>query len=234
VGHSLAGFLTMHCFLQHPEMFNAYLASSPAMHMNNSAYLKIAEEKINNATERNNRLFFNVAYENAPYLENAKKIDSLLQFKKLKGLSYQFQYYPNETHGTVYMKSFYDGLHYIFQMDPPGAGLKLSEITWDMFENHYKDMSKVFGYTMKPEESLINNYGYQFLLTEKNIDKALEFFKKNIENYPQSGNVYDSYAEALLVKGDKKNAIINYEKAFQMDPTNMPARDIVNKLKAEQ
>jgi predicted negative regulator of RcsB-dependent stress response len=34
--------------------------------------------------------------------------------------------------------------------------------------------------------------------------------------------VYDSYAEALLVKGDKKNAIINYEKAFQMDPTICP------------
>jgi len=50
VGHSLAGFLTMHCFLQHPEMFNAYLASSPAMHMDNSIYLKIAEEKINNTT----------------------------------------------------------------------------------------------------------------------------------------------------------------------------------------
>jgi hypothetical protein len=83
------------------------------------------------------------------------------------------------------MKSFYDGLHYYFSDGSPGAGLKLSEITWDMFENHYKDMSKVFGYTMKPEESLINNYGYQFLLTEKNIDKALEFFKKNIENYPQ-------------------------------------------------
>jgi predicted alpha/beta superfamily hydrolase len=234
VGHSLAGFLTMHCFLQHPQMFNAYLASSPALNMDNSAYLKIAEEKINNATERKNRLFFNVAYENAPYLENAKRIDSLLQLKKLKGLSFQFQYYPKETHGTVYMKSFYDGLHYIFQMDPPGAGLKLSDITWSMFENHFKNMSEIFGYAMKPEESLINNYGYQFLLTERNIDKALEFFKKNVENYPQSANVYDSYAEALLAKGDKKNAIVNYEKAFQMDPTNTPARDIVNKLKAEQ
>ena len=234
VGHSLAGFLTMHCFLQHPEMFNAYLASSPAMHLDNSAYLKIAEEKINNATERNNRLFFNVAHEIDPYLRNAKKIDSLLQAKKLKGLSFQFQYYPKETHGTVYMKSFYDGLHYIFQMDPPDAGMQLKDIKWELFENHYKNISEIFGCSMKPEESSINNYGYQFLQVEKNIDKALEFFKKNVENYPQSANVYDSYAEALLAKGDKKNAMINYEKAFQMDPTNTAARDIVNKLKNEK
>jgi len=232
VGHSLAGFLTMHCFLQHPEMFNAYLASSPAMHLDNSTYLKIAEEKINNSTERNNRLFFNVAHENVPYLRNAKRIDSLLQAKKLKGLSFQFQYYPKETHGTVYMKSFYDGLHYIFQMDPPGAGMQLNDIKWELFEKHYKDLSEIFGYSMKPEESAINNYGYQFLQVEKNIDKALEFFKKNVENYPQSANVYDSYAEALLAKGDKKNAMLNYEKAFQLDPTNTAARDIVNKLKS--
>ena len=234
VGHSLAGFLTMHCFLQHPEMFNAYLASSPAMHMDNSIYLKIAEEKINNTTERNNRLFFNVAHEDVPYLRNAKKIDSLLQAKKLKGLSFQFQYYPKETHGTVYMKSFYDGLHYIFQMDPPDAGMQLNDINWELFENHYKNLSEIFGYSMKPEESAINHYGYQFLLVEKNVDKALEFFKKNVENYPQSANVYDSYGEALLAKGDKKNAMLNYEKAFQLDPTNTAAGDIVNKLKNEQ
>jgi len=234
VGASLAGWLTMHCFLQHPQMFNAYLASSPAMQMDNSAYMKVAEEKIKNATERNNRLFFNVGYENAPYLQNAKRIDSLLKSKKLKGLSFQFQYYPNETHATVHMKSFYDGLHYILQMDPPGAGLKLSDITWSLFENHYKNVSEIFGYSMEPEENLINDYGYQFLLNEKNVDKALEFFKKNVENYPQSANVYDSYAEALLLKGDKKNAIANYEKAFQMDSTNTAARDIVNKLKSEK
>lgn len=234
VGHSLAGFLTMHCFLEQPEMFNAYLASSPAMHLDNSIYLKIAEEKINNATERNNRLFFNVAHEDFPYLRNAKKIDSLLQAKKLKGLSFQFQYYPKETHGTVYMKSFYDGLHYIFQMDPPDAGMHLSDISWELFENHYKNLSAIFGYPMKPTESNINNYGYQLLHVEKNVDKALEFFKKNVENYPQSANVYDSYAEALLAKGDKKNAIFNYEKAFQMDPANTAARDIVTKLKNEQ
>ena len=87
---------------------------------------------------------------------------------------------------------------------------------------------------MKPDEDVINNYGYIFLNQEKDVDKALEFFKKNIENYPQSSNVYDSYAEALLVKGDKKNALINYEKAFKMDSTNTNARDIIIKMREEK
>ena len=87
---------------------------------------------------------------------------------------------------------------------------------------------------MKPPESVINNYGYRFLSNWNDIDKALEFFKKNVENYPNSDNVYDSYGEALLKKGDKKNAMLNYEKAFQLDPANTAARDMVNKLKSEQ
>ena len=86
---------------------------------------------------------------------------------------------------------------------------------------------------MKPPENIVNNYGYVFLQGGE-LDKALEFFKKNVENYPNSDNVYDSYGEALLKKGDKKNAMLNYEKAFQLDPTNTAARDIVNKLKSEQ
>ena len=85
---------------------------------------------------------------------------------------------------------------------------------------------------MKPPESKINSYGYKLLFID--VDKALEFFKKNVENYPQSSNVYDSYAEALLKKGDKKNAMLNYEKAFQLDPANTAARDMMNKLKSEQ
>jgi len=36
----------------------------------------------------------------------------------------------------------------------------------------------------------------------------------NIENYPESGNVYDSYADGLIAKKDTAGAIANYEKAW--------------------
>ena len=233
IGHSLAGFLTMHTFLQHPEMFNAYLASDPSLWVNNNEYMKVVETTIAGAAERNKRLFFSAM--NSPnLLPNAKKLDTLLLSRKLRGLYHKFIYYPGEIHTTVFMKSYYEGLRFILQMDLPETNTKPGDITWSLLEDHYKKLSEIYGYPMKPEESLVNNYGYRFLQRENDIDKALEFFKKNIENYPQSANVYDSYAEALLAKGDKKNAIINYEKAFQLDPTNTAARDIVNKLKSEQ
>lgn len=231
-GLSLAGFLVMHTFLQHPDMFNGYIAVSPAMQMDKNAYMKIAEEALGKATERNHRLFFSVGNEPDPYIPNARRIDSLLKTKSLKGLSYQYTYYPKEGHAT--MKAMHDGFYYIFQVEPPEAGLPLSDISYSVFENHYRSLSKIFGYTMKPDENLINRYGYIFLNQLKDIDKALEFFRHNVENYPSSANAYDSYGEALLIKGDKKNALFNYEKAFQMDPTNTNAKQIIDELKLEK
>ena len=231
-GSSLGGFLVMHSFLQHPEMFNAYIASSPAMWMDNSIYMKTAEEIIGKATTRNNRLFFSAGNESPRIVNNAIKFDSLLRRKNLQGLAYKFVYYPTEGHATL--RTVHDGLDYVFQNTLPELEKKLSEVTYALFEKYYAELSHIYGYKMKPPESKINSFGYRFLNDLNDVDKALEFFKKNIENYPQSANVYDSYAEALLAKGDKKNAMINYEKAFQMDPTNTAARDIVNKLKSEQ
>ena len=69
-------------------------------------------------------------------------------------------------------------------------------------------------------EADINQYGYQ-LLGQKKYDEAIAVFRKNIKDYPNSWNVYDSLGEALAAKGDKKASIENYRKALSMttDPT---------------
>jgi hypothetical protein len=64
-------------------------------------------------------------------------------------------------------------------------------------------------------EADINNYGYQ-LLGQNKTDEAIEAFRKNVKDYPQSWNTYDSLGEAYDRKGDKKLAIENYRKALSM------------------
>ncbi len=70
-------------------------------------------------------------------------------------------------------------------------------------------------------EADINALGYQYLFANK-IDKAIETFKKNVEDYPESWNVYDSLGEGYATKGDKKLAKEYYTKAYKMvnDETN--------------
>jgi tetratricopeptide (TPR) repeat protein len=64
-------------------------------------------------------------------------------------------------------------------------------------------------------EADINNYGYQLLGTGK-TDEAIEMFRKNVKDHPQSWNVYDSLGEGYDRKGDKKLAIENYRRALNM------------------
>ena len=146
--------------------------------------------------------FFSAGNESGLIVNNARKLDSLLQKKNLKGLSYRFTYYPAEGHATI--RTLLDGLSYVFQTEPPDAGKAPSEISYGLFEKYYEELSKIYGYKMKPPEGKMNSYGYRLLNDLNDIDKALEFFKKNVENYPQSANVYDSYGEALLKKEIRK------------------------------
>jgi tetratricopeptide (TPR) repeat protein len=64
-------------------------------------------------------------------------------------------------------------------------------------------------------EADINGYGYQLLGAGK-TDEAIEIFRKNVKDHPQSWNTYDSLGEAYDRKGDKKLAAQNYRKALSM------------------
>jgi tetratricopeptide (TPR) repeat protein len=79
------------------------------------------------------------------------------------------------------------------------------------------------------DEVSINAIGYYLLNMEK-YPEAIEVLKLNVEIFPQSFNVYDSYAEALMKSGDIENAILNYEKSLALNPDNNNAREILNSL----
>ncbi len=64
-------------------------------------------------------------------------------------------------------------------------------------------------------EADVNNLGYQ-ALNQKKVDEAIAIFRKNVRDYPRSWNVYDSLGEALALKGLKKEALANYQKALDM------------------
>lgn len=55
-------------------------------------------------------------------------------------------------------------------------------------------------------------------------------FKINMALYPQSANVYDSYAEACYVLKEYGLALENYEKALAINPKNDYARKIIKEI----
>lgn len=77
-------------------------------------------------------------------------------------------------------------------------------------------------------ENNLNKAGY-LELREKNHEKALQIFKINIALYPNSANVYDSYADALKQQGDTLQAIEYYKKSLTIDSGNQRAKRFIEK-----
>lgn len=92
---------------------------------------------------------------------------------------------------------------------------------------HFKKVKDLKEYSFDERE--MNSVGYQLLAAEK-TEEALAFFKINVDAFPDSWNVYDSYGEALLKKGDQANAILNYKKSVTLNPGNAGGIEQLKKL----
>ncbi|MFT7606820.1 MAG: tetratricopeptide (TPR) repeat protein, partial [Saprospiraceae bacterium] len=83
--------------------------------------------------------------------------------------------------------------------------------------SYYKEIKESGDYHL--DENEMNLSGYK-LLQSGRAKEAASVFKLNIEAFPNSFNVYDSYGEALMVLGDTTPAIENYKKSIQLNPDN--------------
>jgi tetratricopeptide (TPR) repeat protein len=81
------------------------------------------------------------------------------------------------------------------------------------------------------DEDELNSLGYQLLQAHK-LNQAIRIFQLNIEAYPQSGNTWDSLAEAYMDDGDKAQAIANYQRSLRINPRNANAVKMLQKLNA--
>jgi CubicO group peptidase (beta-lactamase class C family) len=81
----------------------------------------------------------------------------------------------------------------------------------------YESVKDVKEYILHEHE--MNLMGYELLALDKK-KAALAVFKLNVEAFPNSSNVYDSYGEALMKLGDKSAAIKNYKKSIKLNPRN--------------
>jgi tetratricopeptide (TPR) repeat protein len=78
-------------------------------------------------------------------------------------------------------------------------------------------------------EKSMNLLGYKFL-NEGETDIAIEIFKMNVADYPESSNVYDSLGEAYMKCENKEEAIKNYQKSLELNPENERAKMMLEKI----
>lgn len=243
IGHSLGGLTVINTLLKKPDLFNSYIAIDPSLWWAESSTLKEAKTLLNSKSYDNETLFVGIANTMAPGMDvktvmqdttgTTQHIRDILEFStqvvpnSSSNLDFSYNYYGNDTHGSVPLIATYDGMHKVFKWYDIGNDLipfimnndTSAEAVIRKIENHYTTVSKNMGYNILPEESLINQMGYGCLQNEL-PNKAEAFFKLNVKNYPNSSNVYDSLGDYYAGVNENKKAIKAYEKAMSTSGGN--------------
>lgn len=83
-------------------------------------------------------------------------------------------------------------------------------------------------------ETKINTFGYN-LINQNKLEYANKVLKMNVQLFPESANVYDSYGESFMLMGKKEDAIKYFEMAIAKDKDGITAensRKQIEKIKS--
>jgi predicted alpha/beta superfamily hydrolase len=233
IGHSLGGLTVMNTFLHKPDLFNSYVSLDGSLWWGNQKFVKEEKTILPTQNYKGKTLFIALAnrLERGVDTLSVQKdtssttglIRSNLEFikdlskNKKNQLRFNYKFYENDDHPSVRLIGEYDALRFIFDFyklkiydsELKNPNFKLD----DLLVTHFKNVSEQMGYTVKPDEGLINTLGYQ-MMGSKQFSKSENLFKLNITNNPQSANCYDSLGDLYLETGDKTKAIENFKKAL--------------------
>lgn len=152
------------------------------------------------------------------------ELNTFLKDNAPKEMLYKGKYYEDYDHGAVPLITEYDAFRFIFDFyELKTEAQDFSDPESDFIGkiiNHHIILSKEFKTEMKPSEEAINGLGHYFI-SIKHFEKAEEFLKLNVTNYPKSFNAYESLGDFYAVTGEKEKAIENYKSSIALNKDSL-------------
>lgn len=216
-GHSLAGLFVTYALLERPELFGGYIAVSPTLGWDEGVLLGRARSFFNLHARLDKFYYVTLGDEGKRNFDNIKKFTDTIKRTSPDGFRWEFNHMKDESHVSTPHKSIYDGLELLYK-----DWAITDEVAMEGLESvleHYRRLTDRFGYSVSPSELFLNSLGYRLLL-RPDKEKALDIFKYNINLYPNSANVYDSYGEGLEQTGQLEKALENYRIAYTKGQEN--------------
>ena len=257
VGHSFGGLSVINALISRQHLFNNYVAIDPSLWWDDQAFLNEADSLLSTNKFEGRALYVGVANtmtagmtinevqnDTTPSTIFTVHIKAILKFvqsldaKDDNGLLFGSKYYENDDHGSVPLIAEYDALRFIFSWHQLKGINQYYEQNFTspaddllhLIDTHYRNVSDHFGYEVLPPESLINSHGYGFLGESNKMALSKALFKLNMQNYPNSSNVYDSMGDYHLAQQDSIKALELFTKALEIG-SNDSSQEKIDMLK---
>jgi predicted alpha/beta superfamily hydrolase len=231
IGHSFGGITAINALYTIPEAFDSYIAIDPSLWWDNQLLVKKADSILKAKDWSSKTLFIGQANTLNPgestndHFGSIKEYIQILETNKGSGLRWSYQYYPDDSHGSVPLITEYDGLRFIFEDFNPS------------FEKIGKDpvqVKKIYDrYHTQPQENVIDEFGYRAMKIG-DMDLAMRYFEINLDEYPASARAHESMGTLWLNKGDSSTALQYYLNALALGPPNRELQNKVMKLQPEK
>lgn len=227
VGHSIAGLQVVSTFLANPELFGAYVATSPSFWWDDEWATAQCRQRRDGEAPLAGALFLAMGNEDETMQAPFRRFVGAIEDAQSPEFRWTSRSYPTATHPQVPAKAFGDALDFVFTGWELPASAMQSGI--EAVEAHYGELSARFGYRVEIPEHIMNRLGYR-ALGEGRLDDAIDLFRRNAAAYPASANVHDSLGEAYLKSGDLERARRQYEQALELDPGLHSARSALEQI----
>jgi uncharacterized protein len=209
-GHSYGGLSVIYSLITRPQMFNAYIAASPYLQWDGGIVVKRAEEVFKPKKDWRKTIFITLGDE-PDYVDAFNSFKDLLDKTKPQNLDYAFERYMDEVHLSTVLRTYYAGLRKIY------AGWRPSRMitTAAEMENHYKKLSKKYGYEVKMLEDELRSLATD-LVNKNKLAEAIDVYKRNIELFPDSLLSYGALGQTYEKAGRLKDAKVVIEKGYKL------------------
>lgn len=237
IGHSTGGLFVIYAYVHHPAVFDNYLAIDPSLWWDKETLVTESKGLIDQGKHQDKSLYVAVANSTGIDTTRVRKLKSEstemlranLRFhdilaKNSSQLSFDWDYYGDEDHGSVVPPGLYNGLRSLFSWYPFSERWRFNtpkrytatQLT-EPFIVHFEKLSKHFKRKVKPDWQFINDVGF-FMLTGHNLPKkALAYLEMNIKFYPEASKSYEAMGDFYNMRNKESEAIKYFEKAIEID-----------------
>jgi hypothetical protein len=161
------------------------------------------------------------------------RLRSLFQHVERKAVFTHPYCRPNENNNAIYLcsrpKVNLRAYWIIFHRMDPGFADLLRQGRIDEGVTYYHGRRAQDSTALLFTEMQLNRLGYEHL-NRGQVREALALFWLNIEAYPESFNVYDSYGEALMADRQYERAREYYTRSVELNPDNENGRQKLAEL----
>jgi predicted alpha/beta superfamily hydrolase len=223
-GHSAGGLFALYAAATRRGAFQGTIATSPALWYNDSLPATEFADSIAKSTAPQ-RVFAASGGVDEPEIDWTtqhfyRRLDSL----RSPTVAVGYRHYADQTH-TMTALAFADGWRFVFermsarhfaiQRLPSSADSAAIAAALDTTQQTYAAAARELLMPEQLPEAMLNSFGYRLLGRDK-IWWALRVFRQNVDWYPQSVNVYDSYADGLVAAGDTAGAVRQLRQAVEV------------------